>query len=106
MNATKACAFALSPWLDGMGATPVAAVAAIGDTWRGTEQSNIVTYPNRNGRLGNMRRTLPCSYEMRVGQLTQGASMSRHAFKTVYWNTSSRSPLAKNGISYGSPIAN
>ena len=106
MNETKACVFALLPWLDGMGATPVAADAAIGDIRLSLEQSNIVIHLTRNGSSGNMRRTLPCSYEDRLGQLTQAASMSRHVSKAVYWNTPRCSSLAKSGISYRSPTAN
>jgi hypothetical protein len=105
MNATKACVIALLPWLGGMGATPVAAAGAAGDIWRGVEQSNIVIRPTRNGRSGNMRRTLPCSYDERAGQMTQGESMSRHAFNTVYWKAPRSSSSAQSGTSYQSLTA-
>jgi len=83
MNATKACVFALLPCLDRMGATPVAAAAAIGDIWLGAEQPKIVIHPKRNKRSVSVRPTLPCSYDERVGQVTQGKSRSQHAIYPV-----------------------
>ena len=106
MNAAEACVFALLPCLDGMGATPVAAVNAIDDIWVGAEQSRIVVHPNRNVRSVRVRPTLPFSYDERVIQVTQCESMAQHTSYTVYWNTPRRSSSAQRGIYFRSSTVN
>ena len=49
MRETKAGVFARLPWLDGIGATPVAAVAAIGDVWLGANNPTSLSIPTATG---------------------------------------------------------